>query len=74
MKIPKHLIHRVRDLAKAGFHVTDIEPRAGSHFKVRFAELETAYFMSGNDNCPRAMKNCISDLRRMAATGKCKHH
>ena len=39
MEIPRVLRAQLKEYEKAGFHAVRIEPRAGSHFKVWYAEL-----------------------------------
>lgn len=64
MQIPRVLREQVKAYAREGFHVIDVQPRAGAHFMVRFAEIDGQYLISKNAACPRAVKNNVAAYRR----------
>ena len=65
MKVPQVLRKQVLEYEKAGFHVTSVEARSGSHFKITFAELAEPQFITKNGSDWRAIKNNISAYRRL---------
>ena len=65
MKVPQVLRKQVLEYEKAGFHVTNIEPRSGSHFMLTFAEFSQPVITTKNVTCPRAIKNNIANYRRL---------
>jgi len=72
MHFPKALRKQLIEYEKAGFTITEIEPRSGSHFLIVFAEFPQPQIVSKNASEPRAIKNNISIYRRMAAEHKGK--
>jgi len=73
MKFPRALRKQLIEYEKAGFTITEIEPRSGSHFLIVFAEFPQPQIISKNSSSePRAIKNNISIYRRMAAEHKGK--
>ena len=66
MNIPKVLREQVKEYERAGFHVIDVEPRSGSHFKLRFAEFAEPQIVTKNLLDWRAIKNNIARYRRLA--------
>ena len=65
MNVPRVLREQVKAYEKAGFHVTDVEPRNGSHFRLRFAEFDEPQIVTKNITDPRALKNNISHYKRV---------
>lgn len=70
MNIPTVLRKQIKAYEAAGFHPVAIEPRAGSHFKVVFAEFEQPQIISRSASCPRAIKNNIARYRQLARTSQ----
>ena len=66
MEIPKVLREQIKFYERHGFHVTDVENRAGAHFRVTFAEFPQPQFISKNVNEPRGWKNNIARFRNLA--------
>jgi hypothetical protein len=65
MKAPKVLREQLKEYERAGFNVLRVEPGAGAHFKVYFAELpDDAQILTKNMDDHRAIKNNISMFRR----------
>ena len=66
MQFPKGLRKQLKDHAKAGFHATSVERRAGAHFKVWYAELpDRPQIVTENDGGPRVLVNTITRYRRI---------
>jgi len=65
MTIPRVLRDQAKFYASKGFHIVDAEPRAGSHFLVKFAEFPEPQIVTKNVNDPRAMHNNVSVYRRL---------
>jgi hypothetical protein len=65
MKVPQCLRKQLVEYAKAGFTITDVKPRSGSHFMLTFADFPQAQIITKNSNDPRAIKNNISAYRRL---------
>lgn len=63
MIIPQCLREQAKLYAAHGFHIIEVTPRAGSHFKVIFAEFSEPQFLSKNVGDPRAFKNNIARFR-----------
>ena len=67
MNIPRVLREQVKEYERAGFHVIDVEPRSGAHFKLWFAEFDEPQIVTKNIPHIRALLNNISRYRRLAA-------
>lgn len=65
MKVPQVLRKQILEYEKAGFHVTNVEARSGSHFKITFAELQQPQIITKNGSDWRAIKNNIAAYRRL---------
>lgn len=66
METPRVLRAQLKEYEKAGFHAIRIEPRAGSHFKVWYAELpDKPQIITKNAKSFRVMKNTISNYRKL---------
>lgn len=70
MNVPRVLREQVKEYERAGFHVIDVEPRSGSHFKVWFAEFDTPQIITKNAVDWRALKNNIAHYKRQLAKEK----
>lgn len=67
MNVPRVLREQVKEYERAGFHVTAVEPRSGSHFKVWFAEFpDQPQIITKNVLDWRALKNNIARYKRIA--------
>lgn len=66
MVIPKALRKQANLYAAYGFNIIDVEPRAGSHFKVWFAEFEEPQFVSASATDCHGWKNNIARFRRLS--------
>lgn len=66
MKYPRALREQLKNYEAHGFHAVSVEPRAGSHFKVVFAEFAEPQFLTKNVGCPRAVRNNLSRFRALA--------
>lgn len=74
MKFPKVLRKQLVEYEKAGLTITEVHPRNGSHFLIVFADFPQAQIISKNSSAdPRAIKNNISQYRRMATEHKEKN-
>lgn len=70
MQLPKGLRRQLKEHAKAGFHAVKVERRAGSHFKVWYAELpDRPQIVTENDHGPRVLVNTIVRYRRILRGG-----
>lgn len=67
MEAPKALRQQIKFYEGHGFHAVDAQPRAGSHWRVRFAEFDEPQFLTVNADCPRALKNNVARFKRLAA-------
>ena len=66
MNIPRVLREQVKEYERAGFHVIDVEPRSGAHFKLWFAEFpDQPQIVTKNIIDPRSIKNNIAHYRRV---------
>ena len=63
MTIPRVLREQAKEYAAHGFHIVEAVPRAGSHFKVTFAEFSEPQFLTKNIGDPRAIRNNIARFR-----------
>lgn len=70
MNVPRVLREQVKEYERAGFHVINVEPRIGSHFKVWFAEFSEPQIVTKNGSDPRALKNNIAHYKRVMAKEK----
>ena len=66
MQVPKNLRKQIKQYEAAGFHVIDLAPAAGSHFKVNFAEFPERMVLTASALETRAIKNNIAMFKRMA--------
>jgi hypothetical protein len=66
MQIPRRLRKQLKEYEAAGFHVTDLERAAGSHYKANFAEFPERVVLTENPIEARAIKNNIAMFKRMA--------
>jgi hypothetical protein len=74
MVIPPALRKQVNLYAAYGFTLVEAEPRAGSHFKVRFAEFDEPQFISASATDPRGWKNNIARYRRLRKEKEFEQH
>jgi hypothetical protein len=65
MTIPRVLRDQAKFYASKGFHIIEAEPRAGSHFLVKFAEFPEPQILTKNAGDHRAMHNNVSAYRRL---------
>lgn len=65
MNIPRVLREQVKEYERAGFHVVNVEPRNGSHFKLWFAEFSEPQIVTKNAVDWRALKNNIAHYKRL---------
>ena len=66
MSISKQLRRQLKEHAKAGFHAVKVERRAGSHYKVWYAELpDRPQIVTENDCGPRVLVNTIARYKRI---------
>jgi hypothetical protein len=66
MQVPKNLRKQLKEYESAGFHVTDLERAAGSHYKANFAEFPERVVLTTSQLDPRAIKNNISLFKRLS--------
>ena len=66
MRVPRALREQLKAYEAQGFHPVKIEQRAGSHFKVVFAEFSAPQIISKNLGDSRALLNNITRYRRLA--------
>ena len=66
MNIPRVLREQLKVYEREGFHPLTVEQRAGSHFKVVFAEFSEPQILTKNAGEPRALKNNIARFRKLA--------
>ncbi|CAB5219080.1 hypothetical protein UFOVP229_26 [uncultured Caudovirales phage] len=65
MIIPQALRKQAQFYASRGFHMIHAEPRAGSHFMVRFAEFKQGFILSIDCGDRRVLHNNIAAFRRL---------
>ena len=66
MNVPRVLREQVKEYERAGFHVINVEPRSGSHFKLWFAEFpDQPQIVTKNTLDPRSIKNNIAHYKRV---------
>ena len=70
MEIPKRLREQVKAYAREGFHVINIERRAGSHCMLTFAEFPQPQIVTDCKTDPRAIRNNLARYRKLAAAYK----
>lgn len=70
MEAPKGLRQQLKHYEAHGFHPIDARPRAGSHWRVVFAEFDEPQFLTANVDEPRALKNNVARFKRLAAQAK----
>ena len=70
MDIPKALREQVKFYERHGFHVVDVESRAGAHMKLTFAEFPQPQFVTVSKTDWRGWKNNISNYKRLAQESK----
>ena len=66
MNVPQPLRKQLKAYEAAGFHPVALEPRAGSHWKVAFAEFDAPQFLTTHVGCPHAIKNNIARFKQLA--------
>lgn len=66
MQVPKKIRKQIKEYEAAGFHVTDLERAAGSHYKANFAEFPERIVLTASQIESRAIKNNIAMFKRMA--------
>lgn len=66
MKTPISLRKQIKVYEAHGFHAVSIEPRAGSHWCIKFAEFIQPQIVTVNAHDPRALKNNISRYKQLA--------
>lgn len=66
MKTPRILREQVKVYEAAGFHPVAFEPRAGSHWRVQFAEFDEPQFLTTHATEPHAIRNNIARFRRLS--------
>lgn len=66
MEYPRMLRAQLKEYEANGFHAVLVEPRAGSHFKVVFAEFPEPQFLTKNIKCPRSLRNNIARFKKLA--------
>jgi hypothetical protein len=70
MKYPRKLREQLKAYEAHGFHAVLVEPRAGSHFKVIFAEFNQPQIVAANLGCPRALLNNLSRFKKLVGENK----
>ena len=66
MKISQRMRKQVKEYEREGFHVLNIEDRAGSHKLLTFAEFPEPQIVTDCKSDWRAFKNNVSRFRRLA--------
>lgn len=66
MEIPRILKKQMKEYERAGFHPVQIEHRAGSHWKVVFAEFPEPQFLTQNIMESHSIRNNISRFKNAA--------
>lgn len=66
MEYPRALRAQLKEYEAHGFHAVSVEPRAGSHFKVVFAEFTQPQFLTANIGCPRSIRNNVARFKKLA--------
>lgn len=67
MEYPKALRCQLKHYEAHGFTPIDAEPKAGSHWKVRFAEFTQPQIVTACKTDPRGWKNNLARYRRLQA-------
>jgi hypothetical protein len=70
MKINQRLRKQIKEYEREGFHVVDVQDRAGSHKLLTFAEFPAPQIVSDCKSDWRAFKNNIARYRRLATEHK----
>ena len=66
MAIPRSLREQAKFYESKGFHMIEAEPRAGSHWMVKFAEFPDPVIVSNNAMVDRrAVHNNVAHYRRL---------
>lgn len=65
MVIPQVLRKQAKFYESRGFHIIYAEPRAGSHFLVKFAEFNQGFILSTDCGDRRVLHNNIAAFRRL---------
>ena len=65
MKTPRDLREQLKFYANNGFHAVDIEPRAGAHFYITFAEFPQKQLVTRSATDPHAWRNNLANYRRL---------
>jgi hypothetical protein len=65
MKISSRIRKQIKEYEREGFHVVDIQDRAGSHKMVTFAEFPEPQIVTDCKSDWRAFKNNIARYRRL---------
>jgi hypothetical protein len=66
MQLPKGLRKQLKAHADAGFNAVKVEHRAGSHYKVWYAEIaDKPQIVTQNDKGPRVLVNTLARYRRI---------
>ena len=65
MSVPRVLREQAKFYARKGFHIIQLERRAGSHWMVNFAEFPEPQILTANIGDPRAMLNNVAMYRRL---------
>lgn len=68
MKTPRVLREQIKVYEAHGFHVVEIEPRSGAHFKAVFAEFSEPQILTKNMIDPHGLKNNLARFKRLSAT------
>ena len=66
MKVSNRMRKQMKEYEREGFHVVNIEDRAGSHKMVKFAEFPEPQVITDCKSDWRALKNNIARFRRLA--------
>ena len=66
MKLPRVLREQAKFYESKGFHIIDAQPRAGSHWLVKFAEFPDSVIVTNNAMVDRrAVHNNVAHYRRL---------
>jgi len=66
VKTPRKLREQIKVYEAAGFHPVEFEPRAGSHWRVRFAEFDEPQFLTSNIVESHSIRNNLARYRRLS--------
>jgi hypothetical protein len=70
MKVTQRIRKQIKEYEREGFHVVDIQDRAGSHKMLVFAEFPEPQIVTDSKSDWRAFKNNIARFRRLAKEHK----